>query len=55
MSIAQGLGNSHLGFNSQYARQFRELLGCKIAWREDWQMFAVKFNEGVGLVMPMKL
>jgi RecJ-like exonuclease len=51
---ADGLHNDKWDLNSHYLQQFSIIPDCKIAWCDDWEMYAARFDGGAAIIMPMR-
>lgn len=40
--------------NAAYAFKFSTLNSVQIAWRDDWGMYAVRFDTGAAVILPMR-
>lgn len=46
--------NPAWSLNAAYAFKFSTLNSVQIAWRDDWGMYAVRFDGGAAVIMPMR-
>lgn len=52
--LLENQSNKAWALNAAYALRFSNLNGLQIAWRNDWQMYAAKFDNGAAILMPMR-
>lgn len=52
--VHPGLGSDNWCLNGAHVKKFSSLAHCQIAWVDEWQTYAVKFDGGVAIILPMR-